>query len=101
LVAEADGTEAKVGEHTRAIIVGAMRLVKIANKPAAVRAALGQAVVVRRSDTIARAVGDRGWHGRTRVHVHATNFGERVALLGDVSHRVRELARLLPRCVAQ
>jgi hypothetical protein len=40
-------------------------------------------------------------HGRTRVHVHATNFGERVALLGDVSHRVRELARLLPGGVAQ
>nr|WP_258182914.1 hypothetical protein [Enhygromyxa salina] len=40
-------------------------------------------------------------HGRARVHVYATNFGERVVGLGDFSHRVRELASLLPRCVAE
>jgi hypothetical protein len=39
-------------------------------------------------------------HGRARVDVHATNFGERVIGLGDFSHRVRELASLLPWCIA-
>jgi hypothetical protein len=48
-------------------------------------------------ESLAIAVG----HGRARVDVHATNFGERVVGLGDDSHRVRELASLLPRCIAQ
>jgi len=40
-------------------------------------------------------------HGRARVHVDPINFGERVVGLGDLSHRVRELARLLPGRVAE
>jgi hypothetical protein len=40
-------------------------------------------------------------HGRARVHVDATNFGERVVRFRYFSHRVRELASLLSRCIAQ
>jgi hypothetical protein len=40
-------------------------------------------------------------HGRARMDVDATNFGERVVRFRDLSHRVRELASLLPWCIAQ
>ena len=42
-------------------------------------------------------------HGRARMYVDATDFGDRVVGFGlcDDSHRVRELASLLPGRVAE
>jgi hypothetical protein len=57
----------------------------------------GRDVATQSLEPLAIAAG----HGRARMDVDATHFGERVVGLGDLSHRVRELASLLPWCITQ